>query len=41
MTLPLSPADPEVLADREEELRTLFEPDEETEQTLEPDDLPF
>ena len=41
MTFPLPPADPEVLADREEELRALFEPDEREEETLEPDDLPF
>ena len=43
MTFPLPPADPEVLADREEELRALLEPDEQEAEptTLEPDDLPF
>ena len=40
MTFPLSPADPEVLDDQDEDLRALLEPDEETEPTLEPDDLP-
>ena len=38
---PYSLLDLEELADRDEELRALFEPDEETEPTLEPNDLPF
>ena len=38
---PYSLLDLEVLADREEELLALFEPDEREEETLEPDDLPF
>ena len=43
MTFLLLPCDPEVLADQDEELRALFEPEEQEAEptTPEPDDLPF